>query len=203
MNKLYTLILMVQLGLSFGQGTAESTQDLADTLSEKASEYVDIAPRVGFKMNIGTVATLGESAIGEAGFILSPTILATVYFNQSIFITGEMAMTNIMVPISQSKNLDLTTIDPTLVIGYHLTEQVSLYAGPQYNLIMTAVEKDDDEEDDILDQTQATISMVAGLRMNYGTDFFSDLSFQYGLREYRKDSKTTLYSLKLGGGLYL
>lgn len=207
MKKLFALLLVAQVGLGFGQDAVDSAKEVADqasSVSEKLqdSEYVDIAPRVGFKINIGTVATLGESAIGEAGFVLSPTILATMNFNKSTFMTGEMAMSNIFVPTSESVILNLTMIDPTLVFGYNFTEKVSIYAGPQYNLILNATETDDDEENDILDDTQATISLVTGLRMNYGKDFFSDLRFQYGLTEYVKDSGTTLYSAKIGGGLY-
>ena len=90
MKKLFALLLVAQVGLGFGQDAVDSAKEVADqasSVSEKLqdSEYVDIAPRVGFKINIGTVATLGESAIGEAGFVLSPTILATMNFNKSTF----------------------------------------------------------------------------------------------------------------------
>lgn len=216
MKKLSTVLLMA-CSLTFAQETQEAKKQVEQTkeqvrqAEELAGELAakNYVPQVGFKLSLGTAATLGDQALQEPGFIASPAIFATMQLPASLYLTGEMAMSQYSVPVNDLNNnapadLKLTTIDPTLLLGYQITSKYSLFLGPQINLLFQAEEEVGETLIEVVDDLSSpAFGLVVGAKHQYNETFFTDIRFNYGLTDIYENRNVTLYSLQLSAGLYI
>lgn len=217
MNKIVSALVLAGCSLVFAQETSEAKDQVQETKEQvrKAEELAgelaakQYVPQVGFKLSLGSAATLGDDALQEPGFIASPAVLATMQLPSSLYITGEMAMSQYSVPVNdlqanQPADLKLTTIDPTLLLGYQITSKYSVFAGPQINLLFQAEEEVGETLIEVIDELSSPVfGLVVGAKHQYNETFFTDIRFNYGLTDIYANKNITLYSLQLSAGLYL
>lgn len=198
------------------QSKAESQSNNVTTQTAQVVEaaeeagYIDPKPRVGAKVSLGMASTLGDQALKEPGLVLAPSVLATMNLNSQLYITGEMTMSQYSVPANDDTtnqpiaDLKMNSIDPTLLFGFKLSPEVSIFVGPQLNLYFQAEEEVGEVLNDLKDVIESPgYTAVLGSQYLVGDKFFTDLRLNYGLSDILPEQSVSIYSVQLSAGLYL